>query len=152
MRTIIFNFYTVSNFDRPQTKLWEGNVLHLSVVLFTEIGLCPGGSLSRLVSVQRVSVQGGLCPGGYLSKGYLSRGFQSGGLCPGRYLSRGSLSRRGLCPRSWRPLSPNPGYGGRADGTHPTGMYSCSQFFSYLTSIFVIKIITITIHIITSTH
>ena len=38
---------------RPQTKLWEGNVLHLSVILFTGGGRSLSrGSLSSGVSVQ----------------------------------------------------------------------------------------------------
>ena len=51
-------------------------------------GLCPGGALSREVSVQRrgVSVQGALCSGGSLFRGLSVQGV----------LTRGSLSR-GLC-------------------------------------------------------
>ena len=62
-------------------------------------GLCPSGSLSREVSVQRV-----LSPGGSLSKGglcpgeSLSEGLCPGGLCPGESLSRGVFIHRGLCP------------------------------------------------------
>ena len=66
--------------------------------------LCPGGSLSR-----EVSVQGSLCPGGSLSgEESLSRGSLSGGgisvqgvPVQGRSLSRVvSVQRaRGLCPR-----------------------------------------------------
>ena len=69
------------------------------------LGLCPGGSLSRGVSVpggslsrglcpRGVSVQEGLCPGGSLSRGSLSRGSLSGVLCP----EGGICPRGGLCP------------------------------------------------------
>ena len=50
-------------------------------------GFCPGGSLSR-----GVSVQGDHCPGSSLS-----RGVSVWGLCPGESMSRVSLSG-GLCP------------------------------------------------------
>ena len=53
-------------------------------------GLCPGGSLSRRVSVWGVSVRGSMS-GGSLSRGSLSRGSLSGGLYPGESLW-------GLCP------------------------------------------------------
>ena len=58
--------------------------LHLSVILFT-----GEWSLSRMVSVHQVSVQGvsfwGLCPGGSLCPGVSAQG----GLCPGGSLSWG---------------------------------------------------------------
>ena len=54
--------------------------LHLSVILFTSIG----------VYVQEgVSVQGGLCPGGSLSRGVSVHA----GICPGGLCRKGSLSR-----------------------------------------------------------
>ena len=52
-------------------------------------GLCPG-SLSRGVSVWRVSIQGHFCQGGSLSGGVSVQG----GLCPRGSMSGGSLSRR----------------------------------------------------------
>ena len=86
-------------------------------------GSLSGGSLSKAVSVWRVSVQGVLCPafsvqgvclGGSLSGGSLSRESVSGGrLCSGESLS-------------WRLLL-------RVGDTHPTGMHSC--FYSAFTSI-----------------
>ena len=74
--------------------------------------LCPGGSLSRgslsrEISVWRVSVQGvGLCPGGgSLSRGWIS--VQGVDLCPGdESLSRGWV----LCPGRGS-LSGRPPYG-----------------------------------------
>ena len=57
-------------------------------------GLCPGGSLSKGVSVQGVYIQRGLCPRGSLSKGFfvqvgsLSRGSLLWALCLGESLSR----------------------------------------------------------------
>ena len=101
----------------PGTKLRQGKLLHLSVILFTGGGvsvhvrggsvggLCPGwGSLSRVEglcqgwgSLSRVGVSaqgGGLCPGwGSLSRGSLSRGLCLGGLCLGGICLGGSLSR-----------------------------------------------------------
>ena len=66
-------------------------------------GLCPGWSLSRVVSVQ-----GGLCPGWSLSRWSLSRLVSvQGGLYPGWSLSRvfcpGWSMSRGLCPRESLP-------------------------------------------------
>ena len=83
-------------------SLRQGNIFTDVCQSFCSGGLCmmslpvwlrgpmflPGGSLSRLVSVQVGLCSGSLCPGGSLSRGSLSRG-----LCPGRSLSRGSLSR-----------------------------------------------------------
>ena len=60
--------------------------LHLSGILFTGRGLCPGG-----VSLRGVSVQGGLCPGGSLSRRVSVRGVSVQG---DGSLSGGSLSRR----------------------------------------------------------
>ena len=112
---------------RPQTKFAQVMFSRVSVCPQGGLSLCPGGSLSRGVSVPRrslswgvsvrgvpvwgslswgVSVQGGLCPGGSLSRGVSVQG----GLCPGGSLSRegvsvwgfsvqrGCLSREGLCP------------------------------------------------------
>ena len=114
-------------------------------------GLCPGGSLSRRVSVQGslsrgcfclgVSVWGGVSVrGGSLSRGLCPRGSVSrGGLCPGG----GSLSGwwvtvwgghclgghclGGLCPGDLclgGLCRKNPQLGD-VDITHPTGMLSC---------------------------
>ena len=58
-----------------------------SVILFTEGGggLCPSMH-------HRSHDQGGLCPGGSLSKGVSVQGvLYLGGLCPGESLSGGSL-------------------------------------------------------------
>ena len=94
-------------------------------------GLCPSmhhrlhdwvGSLSRGVSVQRVSVQG-VCPGGSLS---------SGGLCPVGSLSRGVSVQGGLCPRGslsrGHVLRETPVRYHAGCCMHPTGMHSCSNF------------------------
>ena len=60
-----------SSYYRPQ-----GNVLYLSVILFTGGGLCPGGSLPKGSLSRGVSDQvWGLCPEGLLCPG--------GGLCQG---------------------------------------------------------------------
>ena len=80
-------------------------------------GLCPGGSLSRGVSVQGVSVQG-VSVQGVSVQGPLS----GGGLCPGESLSEGSCTG-GLCPGG--SLSGRPPVWLRAGSTHPTGMHSC---------------------------
>ena len=46
------------------------------------VGLCPGGSLSWLVSVQGVSVQGGSLSGGLYSRGSVHGGFCQGDPLP----------------------------------------------------------------------
>ena len=84
----------------PATNLLQGNVLHLSVILFTGcVSLSREGSLSRGVSVQgSLSREGSLSRGisvqGSLSReGSLSRGISvQGDLCPE------GLCPRGLCP------------------------------------------------------
>ena len=68
-------------------SLGQGDAFIASVI-FVQGGLCLGGSLSRRVSVQGVSVQGSLSGRGALCLG---------GACPGGSLSRGrSLSGRPL--------------------------------------------------------
>ena len=78
-RTSNQNFFG-GKFLPPATKLRQGNVftpvchsVHRGEVS-VQGGLCLGGSLSREVSFQGVSVlgvsvQGGLCPGGSMSRG-----------------------------------------------------------------------------------
>ena len=56
--------------------------------------LCPGGSLSRRVIVQVVSVQEGLCPAVSVRGSLCPGGSLSGESLSGESLSRGSLSRR----------------------------------------------------------
>ena len=74
-------------------------------VVSVQRGLCPGGFLSKGLSVQGVSVQGGLCPRGGLCPGGVS--VQGEGLClgggslsGGRVSVQGRVSVRGegLCP------------------------------------------------------
>ena len=114
-------------------KVSEGYVF--AGVCLSTVGLCPGGSLSR-ISVQgdlcpgglcpykgRVSLSRGLCTGCSLSgEGSLSRGSLSRGLCPVGSQSRGSLCPEDLCQRGlclgvlcpgclhpeWRSLSMGP--------------------------------------------
>ena len=84
-------------------SIWGGGV-SVQAVSVQGVGFCPGGSLSRRVSVQQgslsrgVTVQGSLCPEGSLSGGLCPGGLCPGGLClgglcPGGSLFRGSLSR-----------------------------------------------------------
>ena len=99
-------------------------------------------SLSRGISVQGFSVQGIsvqrlFCPRGSLSKGSLSRdSVCPGGLCSGESLSRrvsvqevsvqGVSVHRDVCLGGSLLWTPPSRYDGRADGTHLTGMHSCS--------------------------
>ena len=62
------------HFYRPQTKFEK--------VMFSQMSVCPQAGRGDL----------GLCPGGSLSRGSLP-----GGLCPGRSLSGGRVSMGGLC-------------------------------------------------------
>ena len=74
-----------------------------------------------------VCIQGGLHPGGSTSRGSVLGGSALGPSASGGGVS---ASGGGLPPGGgdWAyPSSDTTGYGQRPGGTHPTGMYSCSQ-------------------------
>ena len=68
-------------------------------IMFPQVFICPGGSLSRGLC------PGDLCPGGSLSRGSLSRGLSvqgvsvQGALCPGGLCPGWSLLCRGVSVR-----------------------------------------------------
>ena len=133
-------------FYRPQTKLWEGNVLHLPVRLsFCSQG---GGDLCKMSLPVWLPGPGGLPPGGRgfhpggVGSASRGKGSASGrstsragrGLYPGRSASqgggkRGSASGGGgeggsASGKVGRPLRMR-----KVGGTHPTGMHSCLKKF-----------------------
>ena len=92
--------------------------------------LCPGRSLSRGVSVQRVSIQEDLCPeGDFCPGGFLSRGVSIQGVS---VLERVSFQRvsiqRGLCPVGSLSGRPPTIIWLRVGSMHPTGMHSFSCY------------------------
>ena len=110
----------------PANEVCEGYVF--TGACLSTGGLCPKGSLTRGVSVQRGGglCLGGLCPErrGSLSGGSLSR--EEGVSVWGVSVQRGGgLCLGGLCPGG--SLSGRPHIRLRADGRHPTGMHSCLE-------------------------
>ena len=100
---------------RLQTKSRKGNVFTSGCQEFCPQDVCVSqNALGRGLCI--ITCTGGVCPG--VADVWPGVGLP-GGVCPG------GLPKRGVYPRDQRQTPPPLPTATAADGTHPTGMYSC---------------------------